>query len=99
MNDVASQIHGEVDAYIARRVSPRYVDPGPIVESLKRILGQTAWGLPSSMRHLKADMNSFGLYRRCAGDRDLKNESWPIAAALSIQLLVRSRFSLAGRLL
>jgi len=34
---------------------------------------------------------SFGLYRRCAGDRDLREASKPIAGASSIQPLARSR--------
>jgi hypothetical protein len=48
MNAVASQIHGEVDTHITRAARPDHVDPGAIEQSLKRILGKTAWGPTSA---------------------------------------------------
>jgi hypothetical protein len=48
MDAVASQIHGEIDGYIARAVRPDHFDPGAVTQALKRILGKTAWGPTSA---------------------------------------------------
>lgn len=47
MDAVASQIHGEIDAYIARTVRPGHVAPRAVRQGLKRILGTAVDGSPS----------------------------------------------------
>jgi len=47
MNAVASQIHGEIDAYIAGTVRPGHVAPRAVRQGLKRILGTATDGSPS----------------------------------------------------
>ena len=44
MSAVASQIHREIDAYIARTVRPDHVDPAAVGRSLKRVLGENEIG-------------------------------------------------------
>jgi hypothetical protein len=48
MDAVASQIHGEIDGYIARAVRPNHFDAGAVGQALKRILGKATWGLTSA---------------------------------------------------
>ncbi len=48
LDSVASQIHGEIDAYVARALRPDHVDPGAVGQSLKRILGKAADEPPSA---------------------------------------------------
>ena len=48
MDAVASQIHREIDAYIGRAVRPDRFEPAAVVQSVKRILGKTAWGPTSA---------------------------------------------------
>jgi hypothetical protein len=48
MNAVASQIHREIDLYIARAVHPSHVDPRDVTRHLKQILGSSEDETPSA---------------------------------------------------
>ena len=48
MNAVASQIHAQIDTYIARAVHPSHVDPREVTRHLKQILGSAEDDLPSA---------------------------------------------------
>ncbi|MCE5310967.1 MAG: hypothetical protein LLG20_25270 [Acidobacteriales bacterium] len=48
MNAVASQIHKEIDAYVASAVRPGRVDPSAVQQGLKWILGTAGDGSPAA---------------------------------------------------